>query len=50
MIPDFDALVTKGYEYLAVGGKLLRSDREDGESENGRELNHAEQELLRKAG
>jgi UDPglucose 6-dehydrogenase len=50
MIPDFDALVSKGYEYLAVGGKLLRSDREDGESKNGRELNHAEQELLRKAG
>ncbi len=49
MIPDFDALVSKGYEYLAVGGKLLRSNQEDDESLNGRELNHAEQELLRKA-
>jgi len=49
MIPDFDALVTKGYEYLAVGGILLGSNQENDESQNGRELNHAEQELLRKA-
>jgi UDPglucose 6-dehydrogenase len=29
MLPDFDALVARGYEYLPVGGPLLRPKRED---------------------
>jgi hypothetical protein len=49
MIPDFESLVSRGYEYLSVGGKLLKPESERGESKNGRELNHAEKELLRKA-
>jgi UDPglucose 6-dehydrogenase len=49
MIPDFEALVAKGFEYLAVGGKLMKRTPDGEESHNGRELNHAEKELLRKA-
>lgn len=29
MLPDFDALVAKGYEYLPVGGPLVRPKRDD---------------------
>lgn len=38
MIPDFDALVAKGYEYLPVGGPLLRrEDPDNNASANGSE-------------
>lgn len=49
MIPDFESLVSKGFEYLSVGGKLMKPEAEGDESQNGQELNHAERELLRKA-
>ena len=35
MIPDFEALTAKGYEYLAVGGVLRKAKAETGKSKNG---------------
>ncbi|MGB3716767.1 MAG: nucleotide sugar dehydrogenase [Candidatus Promineifilaceae bacterium] len=49
MIPDFDALVSKGYEYLSVGGQLMQSITEGEESQNGQRLTSADQKILRKA-
>jgi UDPglucose 6-dehydrogenase len=37
MIPDDEVLVSKGYEYLAVGSILQRPQFEAGKSENGRQ-------------
>ena len=38
MIPDYDQLVAKGYEYLSVGDVLRRAQRDDGDADhtNGR--------------
>ncbi len=47
MIPDFDALVSKGYEYLSVGGQLMQSVTEGEDSQNGQRLASADQEILR---
>ena len=49
MIPDFDVLVSKGYEYLSVGGQLLQSVTEGEESQNGQRLTNTNHEILRKA-
>jgi UDPglucose 6-dehydrogenase len=49
MIPDFDALVSKGYEYLSVGGQLMQSVTEGEESQNGQRLTNTNHEINRKA-
>jgi UDPglucose 6-dehydrogenase len=49
MIPDFDALVSLGYEYLSVGGQLMQSVTEGEESKNGQKLTSADHKVLRKA-
>jgi UDPglucose 6-dehydrogenase len=49
MIPDFDALVSKGYEYLSVGGQLMQSAEVVEESQNGQSSSSADQEILQKA-
>ncbi len=35
MIPDYDSLVAKGYDYLAVGGLFLRGEQMEAEMNNG---------------
>ena len=42
MIPDYDALVNTGYEYLAVGGALISPDAGDVTSGNGAGANVAQ--------
>ncbi|MCI0396888.1 MAG: nucleotide sugar dehydrogenase [Chloroflexi bacterium] len=37
MIPDFESLVAKGYEYLPVGGTLFKPIVAEGKSDNGQE-------------
>jgi UDPglucose 6-dehydrogenase len=49
MIPDFGALVAKGYEYLSVGGQLLNLEPKKEGSQNGRSTSTADSELLKKA-
>ncbi|HET6446728.1 MAG TPA: nucleotide sugar dehydrogenase [candidate division Zixibacteria bacterium] len=49
MIPDFGALVSRGYEYLSVGGQLGNPHLEAAESQNGQELSRADQGILRNA-
>jgi hypothetical protein len=34
MIPDYNALVRKGYEYLSVGGALLKQNMDRVTAEN----------------
>jgi UDPglucose 6-dehydrogenase len=46
MIPDYDALLAKGFEFLSVGGQLLRQASDIEESQNGQNLSTANKELF----
>jgi UDPglucose 6-dehydrogenase len=48
MIPDFETLTAKGYEYLAVGGVLRKPAQESGKSENGSGDTAVTRELVKK--
>ncbi len=47
MIPDYDALLAKGFEFLSVGGQLLRQASDIEESQNGQNLSTANKELFK---
>ena len=46
MIPDYDALVAKGYEFLAVGGTHLKPEKKASKSENGSLSEEKSRQLL----
>lgn len=46
MIPDYDALVEKGYEFLAVGGTFLRPEKKAAKSKNGSVSEEKSRQLL----
>jgi UDPglucose 6-dehydrogenase len=46
MIPDFEALVAKGYEFLAVGGAYLKPEKKASKSKNGSVSQEKSRELL----
>lgn len=46
MIPDFEALVSNGYEFLAVGGTYLKPEEKGAKSENGSLSQEKSRELL----
>ncbi|MFZ0545536.1 MAG: nucleotide sugar dehydrogenase [Candidatus Promineifilaceae bacterium] len=48
MIPDFEALVAKGYEFLPVGGTYLKPKKKEAKSENGSVSQQKSRELLTK--
>jgi UDPglucose 6-dehydrogenase len=50
MIPDFDALVAKGYEFLAVGGTHLKPEKKVSKSENGSLSEEKSRQLLTEQG
>ncbi len=44
MIPDYDALVRQGYDYLSVGGTLLRAEPANEPQSNGQHQGHRRRE------
>jgi hypothetical protein len=46
MIPDFEALVAKGYEFLSVGGMYLKPEKKSVKSENGSVSQAKSRELM----
>lgn len=46
MIPDFEALVAKGYEFLSVGGMHLKPEKKSDKSDNGSVSQAKRRELL----
>jgi UDPglucose 6-dehydrogenase len=50
MIPDYDALVAKGYEFLAVGGMHLKPEKKAAKSKNGSLSEEKSRELLKETG
>jgi UDPglucose 6-dehydrogenase len=50
MIPDYDALVAKGYEFLAVGGTHLKPEKKASKSENGSLSEEKSRQLLTEQG
>jgi UDPglucose 6-dehydrogenase len=50
MIPDYDALVAKGYEFLAVGGTHLKPEKKASNSKNGSLSEEKSRQLLTEQG
>lgn len=50
MIPDFEALVSKGYEFLSVGGTYLKPEKTADKSKNGSLSEEKSRELLKETG
>jgi UDPglucose 6-dehydrogenase len=46
MIPDYEALVAKGYEFLAVGGTYLKPEKKASKRQNGSVSHKRSRELL----